>query len=280
MCTAPARKAGLARIRLWRGDGGLDPLDSVAPQRVRQPAQGLVSVPARRDHLRQERVVVNGDLAARLDAALVTEPGPLRQRDRGDGARRRQEASVGILGVDPALDRRASRRDVALGRATVPRRQSGAGPRRGRTPRPPRSRGAPPGAGCSSRESRSGPLPPGTRPSPRSGSRPPPPRARPPRGGRRSPASSRGAGRLLDELLVPPLDRAVALEEVDQRAVVVTQDLDLDVPGPLDGPLDVDRRVAEGGPARRSAAANAASSAPAPGRAPCRSRPRRQRPSA
>ena len=45
-----------------------------------------------------------------------------------------------------------------------------------------------------------------------------------------------------------PLDRAVTLEEVDQRAVLVTQDLDLDVPGPLDGPLDVDRRVAERGP--------------------------------
>ena len=56
-----------------------------------------------------------------------------------------------------------------------------------------------------------------------------------------------GRRRLLDQLLVAPLDRAVTLEEMDQRAVRVAQHLDLDVPGALDGPLHVDRRVPEGG---------------------------------
>ena len=54
-------------------------------------------------------------------------------------------------------------------------------------------------------------------------------------------------GRLLEHLLVPPLERAVALAEVDRRAVRVGQHLDLDVPRILDVLLDVDRRVGEVG---------------------------------
>ena len=43
------------------------------------------------------------------------------------------------------------------------------------------------------------------------------------------------------------LDRALALEQVDDVAVVVGEDLDLDVARPLDQPLDVQRAVAERG---------------------------------
>ena len=46
---------------------------------------------------------------------------------------------------------------------------------------------------------------------------------------------------------MPPLDRALALEQVDDVAVVVGEDLDLDVARPLDQPLDVQRAVAERG---------------------------------
>ena len=52
-------------------------------------------------------------------------------------------------------------------------------------------------------------------------------------------------GRLLDELLVPPLDRAVALAEVDDVAVRVGEDLHLDVPRILEVALDVDVGVRE-----------------------------------
>ena len=52
---------------------------------------------------------------------------------------------------------------------------------------------------------------------------------------------------LLDQLLVPPLRGAVALPEVEHVAVLVAQDLDFDVPRPLDVFFDVDARVAEGG---------------------------------
>ena len=55
----------------------------------------------------------------------------------------------------------------------------------------------------------------------------------------------RRRGRLLDELLVAALDRAVALAEVDHVAVTVREDLHLDVARILDEPLDVDGRVGE-----------------------------------
>ena len=53
---------------------------------------------------------------------------------------------------------------------------------------------------------------------------------------------------------MPPLHRAVALEEVDDVAVRVAEDLDFDVTRPLDQPLDVQRAVAERRPASRRAA--------------------------
>ena len=52
---------------------------------------------------------------------------------------------------------------------------------------------------------------------------------------------------LFDQFLVPPLHRAVAFPEVDDVAVLVGQDLDLDVAGAFDVLLEVDVGVAEGG---------------------------------
>ena len=49
-----------------------------------------------------------------------------------------------------------------------------------------------------------------------------------------------GRRRLLEDLLVTALDRAVALEEVHVVAVLIAEDLDLDVPRPLDVALDED----------------------------------------
>ena len=53
--------------------------------------------------------------------------------------------------------------------------------------------------------------------------------------------------RLLEDLLVAPLDRAVALAEVDAVAVAVDDDLDLDVAVLVEPLLEVERVVAEGG---------------------------------
>src|SRR3954468_4604492 len=44
--------------------------------------------------------------------------------------------------------------------------------------------------------------------------------------------------RLLDHLLMPPLDRAIALEEMDDVAVAISEDLKLDVTRLLDVALE------------------------------------------
>src|SRR5205085_2500557 len=51
--------------------------------------------------------------------------------------------------------------------------------------------------------------------------------------------------RLLDDLLVTPLDRALALPQVHDLAVRIAEDLDLDVARPLDVLLEQQRVVAE-----------------------------------
>ena len=55
----------------------------------------------------------------------------------------------------------------------------------------------------------------------------------------------RGRRRLLDDLLVAALDRALALPQVHDVAVRVAEDLDLDVARPLDVALEQQRVVAE-----------------------------------
>ena len=50
---------------------------------------------------------------------------------------------------------------------------------------------------------------------------------------------------LLDELLVAPLRRAIALPEVEHRAVGVAEDLHLDMPRPVDVALHIDAGITE-----------------------------------
>ena len=82
-----------------------------------------------------------------------------------------------------------------------------------------------------------------------------------------------GGGGALDHLLVAALDRAVALEQVDEVAVAVAQELHLDVARAADQLLEIDLVLAEGGlglapgrRARRPAAAPRARSAACRGR--------------
>ena len=58
-------------------------------------------------------------------------------------------------------------------------------------------------------------------------------------------AVSRG-GRFLDDLLMPPLNRAVALVEMNDVAIAVAEDLKLDVPRFFDVALEQQAIVAEG----------------------------------
>ena len=81
--------------------------------------------------------------------------------------------------------------------------------------------------------------------------------------------------RLLDDLLVPALQAALALAEVDDVAVAVGEHLHLDVPGPQHKPLQEQRVVAErrggtrGGPRRGRRAVH---EGPRPSACPCRHR--------
>ena len=61
----------------------------------------------------------------------------------------------------------------------------------------------------------------------------------------RSAGVSAGRRAFLDDLLMAALHRALALEQVHDVAVVVGEDLDLDVARALDQALDVQRAVAE-----------------------------------
>jgi len=54
-------------------------------------------------------------------------------------------------------------------------------------------------------------------------------------------------GAFLDQFLMAPLHRAIAFPQVDRVAVVVGDDLDLDVAGMLDVSFEIDLAVAEGG---------------------------------
>src|SRR2546421_12560893 len=56
-----------------------------------------------------------------------------------------------------------------------------------------------------------------------------------------------GRGRFLEHLLMAALDRALALAEREHRAVRVREQLDLDVPGPLEVALEEHTVVTESG---------------------------------
>ena len=213
------------------------------------PARG--SAPAG-DHLGQHRVVVRRHLAAGL-----------RSRSRRGCPSARVGMSKVVSGRSAAGSRRPGPRRRAAPRSACPvgavveagAARSKPGPRRRRSAAPPgRRRATASVTGCStwrrvfisrkknrsvSRRRR------GTRPCRRRGSRSP---RRPLRRGLvqcgADLLAQAGRGRLLDDLLVAALDRAVPLAE-DQHSVGVADDLHLDVAAVLDVRLDEDGAVAE-----------------------------------
>jgi hypothetical protein len=207
----------------------------------------VLAVGAVDDQLRDHRVVQRRDLGAGDHPGVDADAGPGRLAVAGDPARRRQEALRNVLGVDPALDRVAAQPHLVLRHGewlaggdpdlladeVDPRHLLGDGVldldarvhlhevvgavgREQALDRPGRAVAA--GARCLDRD--------------------------------RADALAqllvdRRRGRLLDELLMPPLDRAVALAEVDDVAVRVGEDLDLHVARVLEVALDVHRRIRE-----------------------------------
>ena len=72
-------------------------------------------------------------------------------------------------------------------------------------------------------------------------------------------SSTIGAGRFLEQLLVPPLDGAFAFAQVDDVAMRIGQNLELDVACALDQPLEIYFAITKGCPASRRAACSALS---------------------
>ncbi len=214
-----------------------------------QPGQRLGPVGPVGDHLGQHRVVVAAHHAARGDPGV--DPRPVRPAQRQNAAAGGQEARRRVLGVDPGLDRVTA--GPALGGPRLPLP--------GRHPQlqldqvqaedllGDRVLHLEPGVHLHEEEL----LRPVAahdelhRPGPDVADR----AGRLDRGGAHGAALrfiQQRRGRLLDDLLVPPLQRALALAQVDGVPVGVGQDLDLDVPGVGHQPLDQQRVVPEAAP--------------------------------
>ena len=244
------------------GDQRLQALDLEFLKRAQHAPGGLRAIGVPHDQLGNHRVIHRRDLAARTHAGVDAHAWPRRLRVGTDPTRRRGEVLGGVLSVDAALDRVAAQHDVLLcvrqglaGRRTDPllddvdagghlghavlhldtrvhlqevvlrrrvlarRRISAAGLR---------GEQALDRAGAHVADRLRGlhaDLP----------------DARPQL--RRDDPLRRG--RLLDQLLVAPLDRAVALAKVDHVAVPVGEHLHLDVAGVRQIALQVHGRVGE-----------------------------------
>ena len=73
--------------------------------RAPQPGQRLVAVAAVGDDLRDHRVEVGGDGVALAHTGVHADAGSGRQLEQGDASGSRGEVAVGVLGVEPRLDR-------------------------------------------------------------------------------------------------------------------------------------------------------------------------------
>ena len=208
-------------------------------QRAVQPAQRRRPVGAVRDHLGQHRVVVAADDACRSTSAGVDPHAGTRaaRAARAPGRRWAGTRAAGILRVDPGLDR------VPASAAMSSWRNGSFSPAATRSCRSTRSSPVTISVtGCSTcsrvfismKKNSSGRSADddeldraraGVVDAARGVARPPRPIARP-----RRPAVEQRRRRLLDDLLVAPLQAALALAEVHDVAVRVGEHLDLDVP--------------------------------------------------
>src|SRR5438105_10588613 len=243
-----AAEIRVRRDRAEQRQRRLDALDHAGVQCPRQALDRPGAVGAERDQLEEQRVVVNGDDAALDDTGLDPDRLGVGQRQPCDRTRRGQEILRRVLRVDAHLDGGAALLDLVLRE-----RQRLAG-------RHAQLRGHQVEAGDFFVD-RMLHLEPGVhlekveaalrvhqeleraRIDVSDGARARDRGVRQPALGLRLEVRRR---RLLHELLMTPLDRALALVQVDDAALRVAEDLDLDVARRLEIALDVDLGAAEG----------------------------------
>ena len=108
------KEGGMVEHPLEEGQGRLDPQHLVLGHRAPHAPDRVLPAVAPDHELAQQRVVVNGDLVPLVDAAVVPHPRPSGEPQGGDAPGTGQEALVGVLGVDPALDGVATLVEVVL----------------------------------------------------------------------------------------------------------------------------------------------------------------------
>jgi hypothetical protein len=104
---SPCRKAGSSVQR----DGRRDPLDHELVQRHPHARDGLIAIRSMGQQLGDERIVLGGDPVGLVGGGVHPHSRSPRLVKAGDRPRRRHEVALGILGVDPALDRMAAELD-------------------------------------------------------------------------------------------------------------------------------------------------------------------------
>ena len=216
---APSRTTGWRTSQRRNRRFVTSPRTTVSSSAAGEPVERLVARPAPGDDLGQHRVEPAADLGPELDPGIDPDPVAGRPAERARPARSRQEPGLGVLGVEADLDRRGPSaahvvlrepERLARGDPELVGHEVAAGDElRDRVldlePRVHLEEGGRPAvvdqelAGPRARRSR--PRAPGSAP--------------PRRAGRGAPSSTAGRRRLLEDLLVAALDRAVALAEVD-----------------------------------------------------------------
>ena len=233
------------RQRMQESRVGARSGDHGALQTLCEPSDGLRAVDAVRDQLGDHGIVERRDHGAGLHAGIDTQPIAFRNIEADDRTRRRHEAAGGVLRVEARLDGvprhldlpLAQRQLLAARNPQLPFDEVEPGDRLGHRMlhlqagvhldevpggrRPKRTAldqeldraGALVAHGLGAGDGSLRDLGPQLR-------------------------RHAGRGRLLDHLLVAPLQRAVALEQVHDVAVGVAEHLHLDVPGPDDHLLE------------------------------------------
>ena len=243
------REGRVADQGLQEEQVGIDAGDARVGECIGQREPGAFAVLAPGDKLGDHRVVERRDLVPRLDAAVDTQARPaLGKGEMGEAPRLRQEAPRRVLGIEPRLDGMAGGGDVFLREgqrlsrrdAKLPFHQVEPGHHLGH-------RVLDLEAGVHLDEVEGAALVDQEFHRARAGIAD---RAREPDGGfahlRAQRIGQAGRRRLLDHLLVPALDRAVAVEQVQHRAVRIGQHLHLHMARPGDIALQQQRAVAEG----------------------------------
>ena len=228
---------------------GLDSLDHKFVQRASHPGHGLGSIGSMHDQLAHERVVVRGDGVAGLCLRVPTNPWSAGNAERGDLAGRGAEVVVGVFGVDPTLEgvpvgddvRLLERQRLTRGDADLLFHKIDAGHHFRDRVLDLNARvdldEVEPVVGVDEEFT-------GSRVdvSNRGGQ---------PHGGLAELCADFerqcGGGGFLDQLLVTALKRAIAVPKMDDVAVVVGEDLDLDVTGTVDEFFEVNAGILERG---------------------------------